>query len=61
MIGLSFQDDRPVNGQKQPNKRPFWETKSAVERTRQLEKQRNLFVVMHLGSLVVLNQLDACF
>ena len=66
MLGVAaivphFQDDCPENGQKQPQKRPFLDTKSAVERARRLEMQRNLFVVMHLGSPVVLTYLDAGF
>ena len=49
---------------KQPKtaqKRPFLDTKSAVERATRLETQRNLFVVMRLGSPVVLSYLDAGF
>ena len=37
------------------------DTKSAVERARRLEMQRNLFVVMRLGSPVVVSYLDAGF
>ena len=46
---------------KTAQKRPFLDTKSAVERARRLEMQRNLFVVMRLGSPVVLSYLDAGF
>ena len=42
-------------------KRPFSETKSAVERARRLQMQRNLFVVMRMSSLVILSHLDAGF
>ena len=37
----------------------FLDTKSAVERASRLKMQRNLFVVMRLGSPVVLSYLDA--
>ena len=60
-IVLNFKDYRPENSQKKPKKRPFLGTKSAVERARRLEMQRNLFVVMRLGSPVVLSYLDAGF
>ena len=60
-IVLNFQDDRPENGQKKPKKRPFLDTKSALEYARRLEMQRNLFGVMRIGSLVVLSYLDAGF
>ena len=49
---------------KQPKiaqKRSFFDTKSAVERARRLEMQRNLCAVMRLFSLVVLSYLDAGF
>ena len=46
---------------KTAQKRPFLDTKLAVERARQLETARNMFVVMRLGSLVVLSYLDAGF
>ena len=46
---------------KTAQKRPFLDTKSAVARARRLEMQRNLFVVMRLGSPVVLSYLDAGF
>ena len=42
-------------------KRPFLDTKSAIERARQLKMQRTLFVVMSLCPLVVLSYLDAGF
>ena len=42
-------------------KPPLLETKSAVEPARRLKTQRNLFVVMRLGSPVVLSYLDAGF
>ena len=42
-------------------KRPFWDTKSAVERARRLKTQRNLFVVMRVCSPVALSYLDAGF
>ena len=42
-------------------KRRFLDTKSAVEWARRLKMQPNLFVVMRLGSLVVLSYLDAGF
>ena len=57
--------DRPeISGRsssKQPKtaqKRPFLDTKSAVERARWLKTQQNLFVVMNLGTPVVLSYLD---
>ena len=60
--------DRPGflgrSSRKQPKtaqKRPFFDTKSAVEWARRLEMQQNLFVVMRLGSPVVLSYLDAGF
>ena len=40
-------------------KRPFLDTKSAIERARRLETAQNLFVVMRLWSPVVLSYLDA--
>ena len=40
---------------------PLLDTKSAVERTRRLETARNFFMVMRVGSLVVLNYSDARF
>ena len=40
---------------KTAQKRPFLDTKLAVERARRLEMQRNLFVVMRLCSPVVLS------
>ena len=46
---------------KTAQKRPFLDTKSAVERTRRLEMQPKLFVVIGLGSAVVLSYLDAGF
>ena len=46
---------------KTAQKRPFLDTKSAVERARRLKMQRKLFVVMRLGSPVVLSYLDAGF
>ena len=46
---------------KTAQKRPFLDTKSAVEPARRLETQRNVFVVMRLGSPVVLSYLDARF
>ena len=42
-------------------KRPFLDTKSAVERTRWLRTSQNLFLVLRLGSQVVLSHLDAGF
>ena len=60
-IVLNFQDDRPENSPKQPENGHFLDTKSAVERAKRLETQRNLFVVMRLGSPVVLSYLDAGF
>ena len=61
-------NDRPElsgrSSSKQPKtaqKRPFLDAKSAVEQARRLEMQRNLFVVMRLGSAVVLSYLDAGF
>ena len=44
---------------KRAQKRPFLETKSAVERARRLETARNLFLVMGVCSPVVLSYLDA--
>ena len=46
---------------KTAQKRPFLDTKSAVERARRLKMQRNLVVVMRLCSPVVLSYLDAGF
>ena len=46
---------------KTARKQPFLDTKSAVERARQLKMQRNLFVVMHIRSPIVLSYLDAGF
>ena len=46
---------------KTPQKWPFLDTKSAVERATRLKTQRNLFVVMHICSPVVLSYLDAGF
>ena len=42
-------------------KRPFLDTKSAIERARRLETAQNLFVVMRLCSPVALSYLDAGF
>ena len=42
-------------------KRPFLDTKSAVERARRLNMQGKLFVVMRICSLVALSHLDAGF
>ena len=60
--------DRPeLSGQssrKQPKtaqKRPFLDTKLAIERARRLETAQNLFVVMRICSPVVLSYLDAGF
>ena len=53
--------DRPENSRKQPENGLFLNTKSAVEWARRLKMQRNLFVVMRLGSTVVLSYLDAGF
>ena len=60
-IVMNFQDDRPKKQPKTSQKRPFLDAKSAVERARRLEMQRNLFVVMRLGSAVVLSYWDAGF
>ena len=60
-IVLNFQDDRPEKKLKTAQKQPFLATKSAVEPARRLKMQRNLFVVMRLGSAVVLSYLDAGF
>ena len=68
-VGATGQtNDRPAlsgrSSRKQPKtaqKRPFLDAKSAVERARRLEMQRNLFVVMRLGSAVVLSYLDVGF
>ena len=46
---------------KTAQKRPFLDTKLAVERARRLKTQRNLFVVMRICSPVVLSYLDAGF
>ena len=46
---------------KTAQKRPFLDTKSAVERASRLKKKQNLFVVMRLCSPVVLSYLDAGF
>ena len=46
---------------KTAQKRPFLDTKSAVERSRWLKTQRNLFVVMRICSPVGLSYLDAGF
>ena len=46
---------------KTAHKRPFLDTKSAVERAKRLEMQQNLFVVMRLSSPVVLSYFDAGF
>ena len=61
-------NDRPeISGRssrkhpKTAQKRPFLDAKSAVERARRHERQRNLFVVMRLGSPVVVSYLDAGF
>ena len=60
--------DRPElsrrSSRKQPKtarKRPLLDTKSAVEWARRLKAQRNLVVVMRLGSLVILSYLHAGF
>ena len=58
---MNFQDDGPENSQKQPKNGHFWTLNGAVERARRLEMQRNLFVVMRLGSAVVLSYLDTGF
>ena len=42
-------------------KRPFLDTKPAVERARRLETAQNLFVVLRVCSPVVLSYLDAGF
>ena len=42
-------------------KRPFLDTKSTKERGRRLKPARNLFVVVHVSSSVVLSYLDAVF
>ena len=42
-------------------KRPFFDTKLAIERARRLETAQNLFVVMRVSSPVVLSYLDAGF
>ena len=42
-------------------KRPFLDTKSAVERARRLKTQRNLFVVMRIRSPIGWSYLDAGF
>ena len=46
---------------KTAQKRPFLDTKSAVEWARRLKTQRNLFAVMRLCFPVVLSYLDAGF
>ena len=46
---------------KTAQKRPFLDTKSAVERARRLEVQQNVLVVMRICALVVLSHLDAGF
>ena len=46
---------------KTSQKRPFLDTKSAIERARWLETARNLFVVVRVCSPVVLSYLDAVF
>ena len=56
-IVLSFQDDRP----KKSRKRPFLDTKSAIERARRFVTARNLFVVVRVCSPVDLSLLDASF
>ena len=42
-------------------KRPFLDTKSAIERARRPKTAQNLFVVMRICSPVVLSYLDAGF
>ena len=42
-------------------KRPFLDTKSAIEQARRLETARNLLVVMRVGSPVALSYSDAGF
>ena len=56
-IVMSFQD----NVLKRARKRPFLDTKSAIERARRLKTARNVFVVMRVCSPVVLSYLDAGF
>ena len=46
---------------KTAQKRPFLDTKSAIERARRLETAQKLFVVMGICSQVVLSYLDAGF
>ena len=46
---------------KTPPKRPFLDTKSAIQRARRLETAQNLFAVMRVCFLVVLRYLDAGF
>ena len=46
---------------KTAQKRPFLDTKSAIEQARRLEMARSLFVVMRVCSPVVLSYLDAGF
>ena len=46
---------------KTAQRRPFLETKLAVERARRPETAQNLFVVMRLGSPIVMSHLDAGF
>ena len=66
-LALRSGDRRELSGRsslKQPKtaqKRPFLDTNSAVERARRLKVQRNVVVVMRLGSPVVLSYLDAGF
>ena len=46
---------------KTAQKRPFLDTKLAIERTRQLKTARNSLVVMRVCSTIVLSYLDAGF
>ena len=59
--GIRHTGDRPKfsarSSWKQPQKRPFLDTKSAVE----LKMARNLFVVMRACSLIILSYVDTCF
>ena len=57
VIVLNFQDDHPENWLKTSSKRPFFDTKSAIERPRRLEIAENWFVMMRICSLV--SYLDA--
>ena len=56
-IVVSFQDNRLKTAQK----RPFLDTKWAVNRAKRLESTQNSFPVMRVCFLVVLSHLDAGF